>query len=323
MLEERLQTSEVHIADALTRCPAGRRTLAIDVGCGEGWDAVVLARHFDRVVAIDPNRRSIGRARQIAQELGVSNVEFRCGPFVADEIDQNADFVYCNLMSHHTPSRLKLLEAITTRLETGGWLVYSEATEAYAPLEIDRALATRDVRELYERVRQAVNGLLRTPGFRFFFTGTAQASLARKGFTITDASTSTWRGLPYAERITARLENPSPTAFGDRDYDPLDPQLARTFDLAADLASGGPHCIAARSAEFDAEIRKLGNTSSAYVLLLRLLQFVPTAWEPRASKRELVRRRLKQPLGYRTPDWASIAQVHREFVALAGGSPLT
>lgn len=55
--------------------PAGR---ALDVGCGEGADAIWLARRGWTVTAIDISSVAVSRAREAAQRAGVS-VEWVCG----------------------------------------------------------------------------------------------------------------------------------------------------------------------------------------------------------------------------------------------------
>jgi len=68
--------------------PPGR---ALDVGCGEGADAIWLARRGWDVVAIDVSDVAVGRARAAATQEGV-DVEWICGdalgtPFPADAFD--------------------------------------------------------------------------------------------------------------------------------------------------------------------------------------------------------------------------------------------
>ena len=64
---------------------------ALDVGCGEGADAIWLARRGWTVTAIDISDVAIGRAREAAVQTGVT-VEWVCGdalqtPFAADSFD--------------------------------------------------------------------------------------------------------------------------------------------------------------------------------------------------------------------------------------------
>src|SRR4051812_33927116 len=64
---------------------------ALDVGCGEGGDAIWLARRGWTVTAIDVSDVAIGRARQAADRAG-ARVEWMCGdalrtPFPARSYD--------------------------------------------------------------------------------------------------------------------------------------------------------------------------------------------------------------------------------------------
>ena len=51
---------------------------ALDVGCGEGADAIWLARHGWTVTAIDVSDVAVGRAREAAERAGVT-VDWVCG----------------------------------------------------------------------------------------------------------------------------------------------------------------------------------------------------------------------------------------------------
>ena len=65
--------------------------LALDVGCGEGADAIWLARSGWRVTAIDISDVAVSRAREAAERAGAA-VEWVCGdalqtPFAAGSFD--------------------------------------------------------------------------------------------------------------------------------------------------------------------------------------------------------------------------------------------
>jgi SAM-dependent methyltransferase len=62
------------VAEVADLTPAG----ALDVGCGEGADAIWLARHGWTVTAIDISDVAVGRAREAAERAGVA-VEWVCG----------------------------------------------------------------------------------------------------------------------------------------------------------------------------------------------------------------------------------------------------
>ncbi|MCX7749982.1 MAG: class I SAM-dependent methyltransferase [Candidatus Bipolaricaulota bacterium] len=52
----------------------------LDVGTGDGWPGLPLARHGVEVVALDPSPRRAALARENARRLGLSNVEVVCAP---------------------------------------------------------------------------------------------------------------------------------------------------------------------------------------------------------------------------------------------------
>ncbi len=52
----------------------------LDLGTGDGWPALPLARHVREVVALDPSPRRADVARDNARRLGLTNVEVVCAP---------------------------------------------------------------------------------------------------------------------------------------------------------------------------------------------------------------------------------------------------
>src|SRR5581483_732300 len=49
---------------------------ALDLGCGPGLLTISLARSFNKVVAMDPDKEMLHAARQSAEAAKVSNIEF-------------------------------------------------------------------------------------------------------------------------------------------------------------------------------------------------------------------------------------------------------
>ena len=84
--------------DLLTSFVLPANGVAVDVGCGEGRDAIELARRFGlRVHGIDPVQRHIELASALAASEGLSHAaEFRVG--AAEELpipNATADLVWC------------------------------------------------------------------------------------------------------------------------------------------------------------------------------------------------------------------------------------
>jgi methylase of polypeptide subunit release factors len=69
---------------------------ALDVGTGCGIQAILAARHSDRVVATDLNERALGFAAFNAQLNGIENLEVRAGSFFEPVEGERFDLVTCN-----------------------------------------------------------------------------------------------------------------------------------------------------------------------------------------------------------------------------------
>ena len=69
---------------------------ALDLGCGGGVQALLAARHCERVVGVDLNPRAVVFARFNARLNGTLNVEFREGDLFAPVADERFDLVVCN-----------------------------------------------------------------------------------------------------------------------------------------------------------------------------------------------------------------------------------
>ena len=69
---------------------------ALDVGTGNGIQAILAARHAARVVATDVNERALAFAEFNAALNGVANVEFRAGSFFEPVAGERFDLVVCN-----------------------------------------------------------------------------------------------------------------------------------------------------------------------------------------------------------------------------------
>jgi FkbM family methyltransferase len=85
--------------------PAGR-SLALDFGCGAGRLSRALARHFDKVVALDVSPSMLDTARALNRDVG--NIEFRenASPRLDCIADASVDLVYSNMTLQHIPAAL-------------------------------------------------------------------------------------------------------------------------------------------------------------------------------------------------------------------------
>ena len=69
---------------------------ALDLGTGSGIQAIWAARHSERVVAVDVNRKALNLAAFNARLNGITNIEFREGDLFEPVAGERFDLVLCN-----------------------------------------------------------------------------------------------------------------------------------------------------------------------------------------------------------------------------------
>jgi ubiquinone/menaquinone biosynthesis C-methylase UbiE len=113
----------------LERVVAGERVL--DVGCGEGWFAVELARAGAEVVGIDVAEEPLRRARTRDSELDLRLVDGD-GPWPLD--DASVDVVWAGETIEHIADTAGWLSEVRRVLRPGGRLLLS--TPAHGRLRV-------------------------------------------------------------------------------------------------------------------------------------------------------------------------------------------
>lgn len=96
---------------------------ALDLGCGNGRNAIFLARRGFAVEAVDYSQKAIDWASDRAREAGVA-VQLHCrSVFDLDCEAGSYDLVYDSGCFHHMPPhrRRSYVELITKALKPGGW----------------------------------------------------------------------------------------------------------------------------------------------------------------------------------------------------------
>lgn len=68
----------------------------LDLGCGGGVQALLAARHAERVTGVDLNPRAVAFARFNARLNGVTNAEFRVGDLFGPVRGERFDLLVCN-----------------------------------------------------------------------------------------------------------------------------------------------------------------------------------------------------------------------------------
>jgi SAM-dependent methyltransferase len=95
---------------------------AIEFGCGEGRNAIFMAKQGASVTAIDISSTAIENAKRLANQKGVT-VDFRCQNVLTGGISGIYDFAYDSGMLHHlTPHRrITYIELLKSLLKPEGY----------------------------------------------------------------------------------------------------------------------------------------------------------------------------------------------------------
>ncbi len=108
------------------------RTLAIDVGTGEGTLLPLLSPIYERVIAVDRSPARLARCAARIASLGLPNVRLREGDVedsgLAEEIGQRggADLVVMARVLHHAARPQDAIAAAARLLRPGGYLVIAD-----------------------------------------------------------------------------------------------------------------------------------------------------------------------------------------------------
>jgi 2-polyprenyl-3-methyl-5-hydroxy-6-metoxy-1,4-benzoquinol methylase len=110
-----------HVADWLPTVLPDRRRRAIDLGCGAGRHAVVLAEYFDQVDAIDLSGPMIRLARH---KRWRSNITYLESGIL--EISGQYDFVTTSATLHHVTDLPAVLRHIRSLVAVGGCVALAD-----------------------------------------------------------------------------------------------------------------------------------------------------------------------------------------------------
>lgn len=112
----------VFVAAELGELPPGQ---VLDVACGEGRNALWLARRGWRAVGVDFSAEAVGRARRLAVQAGVADrVRFVVGDVAGDPLPAGSfDAVVVAYLQLPAPQRRHVLRAAAARLGPGGTLL--------------------------------------------------------------------------------------------------------------------------------------------------------------------------------------------------------
>ena len=121
---DRVWTGRVNVqfADVVADLPPGR---ALDLGCGEGGDAVWLAERGWHVVAVDISETALGRAADAAKDRGVAErIEFVQFDLADGFPDGTFDLISAQFLHSTVPlDRSRILVDAAHAVRAGGLLV--------------------------------------------------------------------------------------------------------------------------------------------------------------------------------------------------------
>lgn len=91
---------------AIMKPAPGRRLRLLDLGCGEGRNAVFFARHGFQVTGLDLSPVGLEKARGYAMDMGV-HVETIQGDVVAYQLQDTYDVIFSTGTLHYLPPELR------------------------------------------------------------------------------------------------------------------------------------------------------------------------------------------------------------------------
>jgi SAM-dependent methyltransferase len=97
----------------------------VDIGCGYGRDVAYIAEHIPcRILGIDSSANAIAMAEELARQMSVQGVQFRCCDF-GDLAGAEYDVVFMSNVYHvlRADDRRRLREAVGVALRPDGLLL--------------------------------------------------------------------------------------------------------------------------------------------------------------------------------------------------------
>ena len=94
---------------------------AIDLASGTGFTAMELASRVSKVVAFDGTREMLEKAKALASERGIGNIEYVLGDVSELPYPESTfDIITCRRAAHHFTDKKKFLSELFRTLKKGG-----------------------------------------------------------------------------------------------------------------------------------------------------------------------------------------------------------
>lgn len=148
--------------DALVREASGLPPgTALDIGCGEGADAVWLAENGWAVTAVDPSATAIKRSAALAQERGVSDrALFHVGDATVAQ-GRTFDLITCSYVPFRRGEE-EAIRGIEKLVSPGGTLLWihhdAQDFEILSPRDVAGILDELEVLEVKKSQRHVTSG---------------------------------------------------------------------------------------------------------------------------------------------------------------------
>jgi len=107
---------------------------ALDIATGTGFTALAIATRCRRVVGLDLTLGMVREARRLADQQGVSNLQFCLGDAEAVPFRGNTfDIVTCRHASHHFPNPARAFSEMARVAKRGGRVILDDTCTPEAP----------------------------------------------------------------------------------------------------------------------------------------------------------------------------------------------
>lgn len=164
----------------------------LDAGCGAGDYSFYLARRYPKVqvLGLDLNEANVQHCREVAQKLGISNVQFEVADLAATDLPSEFDLVIAIDVLEHIAEQRQALRRLSAALRPNGVAFFHLPTGRTRPVPFSRwlggfhAWAAKEhvaeactAKEFFESVSVAGLQILQASPTFGYFTGELATSL--------------------------------------------------------------------------------------------------------------------------------------------------